>query len=48
MDSPGVDHEVVTSMAAVGSNIDVFTTGRVTPTGFPFVPVIKVNGNRRI
>jgi altronate dehydratase large subunit len=25
----------------------VFTTGRGTPTGFPFVPVVKVTGNSK-
>jgi len=45
MDAPGVDNEVVTSLVAGGANVVVFTTGRGTPAGFPFVPVIKVTGN---
>jgi altronate dehydratase large subunit len=47
MEAPGVDNEVVTSMVAGGANVVVFTTGRGTPTGFPFVPVIKVTGNSK-
>ena len=45
MDSPGHDGEVVTGMVGGGAQIVVFTTGRGTPTGFPFVPVVKVTGN---
>lgn len=45
MDSPGHDGEVVTAMVGGGAQIIAFTSGRGTPTGFPFVPVIKVTGN---
>ena len=45
MDSPGHDGEVVTSFVGGSAQIVVFTTGRGTPTGFPFVPVVKVTGN---
>ena len=45
MDSPGHDGEVVTGMVGGGAQVIVFTTGRGTPTGFPFVPVIKLIGN---
>lgn len=45
MDSPGHDGEVVTSFVGASAQIVVFTTGRGTPTGFPFAPVIKVTGN---
>jgi len=39
------DGEVVTGMVGCGAQIVTFTTGRGNPTGFPFVPVIKVTGN---
>ena len=44
MDSPSHDGEVVTAFVGGGAHIVVFTTGRGTPAGFPFVPVIKVTG----
>jgi altronate dehydratase large subunit len=47
MDSPGREPEILTGLAAAGANIIVFTTGRGAPQGFPFVPVIKVTGNKR-
>jgi altronate dehydratase large subunit len=46
MDSPGREPEILTGLAAAGANIIAFTTGRGAPQGFPFVPVIKITGNR--
>ena len=40
------DGEVVTGMIGCGAQIVAFTTGRGNPTGFPFVPVVKVTGNK--
>ncbi len=45
MDTPGSDIFSLTGMAAGGSQVMVFTTGRGTPAGFPVVPVIKVSSN---
>lgn len=45
MDTPGNDIEQLSGMAAGGSQICVFTTGRGTPTGSPIVPTIKVATN---
>lgn len=47
MDSPGREPELLTGMAAAGTTVIVFTTGRGAPQGFPFVPVIKVTGNEK-
>ncbi|MDX9871614.1 MAG: UxaA family hydrolase [Clostridia bacterium] len=46
MDSPGREPEILTGLAAAGSNVIVFSTGRGAPQGFPFVPVIKITGSR--
>lgn len=45
LDSPGHDGETITGEVGCGAQIVIFTTGRGTPTGFPFVPVVKVTGN---
>lgn len=45
MEYESQDGEVVTGMVGCGAQIVAFTTGRGTPTGFPFVPVIKITGN---
>jgi altronate dehydratase large subunit len=45
MDTPGSDIFSLTGMAAGGSQIMVFTTGRGTPAGFPISPVIKISSN---
>ncbi len=45
MDSPSHDGEVVTAFVGGGAHVVVFTTGRGTPAGFPFAPVLKVTGN---
>lgn len=42
MDGPGYDTESMTGLAAAGSHLMVFTTGRGNPIGYPIVPVIKV------
>ncbi len=42
----GMDSENLTCLAAAGANVMFFSTGRGTPIGFSFVPVIKVTGNR--
>ena len=46
MDSPGREPEILTGLAAAGCNLICFSTGRGAPQGFPFVPVIKITGNR--
>lgn len=48
MDGPGYDAESLPGLAAAGSQIIVFTTGRGTPLGFPICPVIKVASNGRL
>lgn len=47
MDSPGREPEILTGLASAGCNVIAFATGRGAPQGFPFVPVIKITGNRR-
>jgi len=46
IDGPGHDSKSLTALAAAGANVIFFSTGRGTPLGFPFVPVIKVTANR--
>ena len=45
MDTPGQDVESMTGMAAGGTQVILFSTGRGSPMGFPIVPVIKITGN---
>jgi altronate dehydratase large subunit len=45
MDTPGNDPASVTALAAAGSHLVVFTTGRGNPMGNALAPVIKVTGN---
>jgi len=45
MNTPGYDPVSLTGLAAGGSNVIVFTTGRGSAIGFPTVPVIKVATN---
>lgn len=47
-DGPGYDGDSMAGLAASGSQIMFFSTGRGTPAGFPIVPVVKVASNSRI
>lgn len=46
MDTAGFDVSSITSMAASGCQVIIFTTGLGTPTGLSMVPVIKVTANQ--
>lgn len=48
MDTPGYDVESVCALAAGGSQIVLFSTGKGSPTGSPIVPVIKIATNPRV
>jgi altronate dehydratase large subunit len=47
-DGPGYDGDSMAGLAASGSQLMFFSTGRGTPAGFPLLPVIKVASNTRI
>jgi altronate dehydratase large subunit len=47
VDSPGREPEILAALAAAGSQVILFSTGIGAPHGFPFVPVIKISGNRK-
>ncbi|MBW2148270.1 MAG: UxaA family hydrolase [Deltaproteobacteria bacterium] len=47
VDSPGREPEILAALAAAGCQIVLFSTGLGAPHGFPFVPVIKISGNRK-
>ena len=47
-DGPGYDGDSMAGLAASGSQLMFFSTGRGTPAGFPVLPVIKVASNTRI
>jgi altronate dehydratase large subunit len=47
VDSPGREPEILTALAAAGCQVILFSTGIGAPQGFPFVPVIKISGNRK-
>jgi altronate dehydratase large subunit len=48
MDGPGYDIESMTGLAAAGTQVMLFTTGRGNPIGYPIVPVIKIASNTRL
>lgn len=47
VDSPGREPEILAALAAAGCQIILFSTGLGAPQGFPFVPVVKISGNRK-
>jgi altronate dehydratase large subunit len=47
-DGPGYDGDSMAGLAASGSQLMFFSTGRGNPVGFPAMPVIKVASNTRI
>jgi altronate dehydratase large subunit len=46
VDSPGREPEILAALAAAGCQVMLFSTGIGAPQGFPFVPVLKISGNR--
>lgn len=46
VDSPGREPEILAALAAAGCQVILFSTGIGAPQGFPFVPVLKISGNR--
>jgi altronate dehydratase large subunit len=47
-DGPGYDGDSMAGLAASGSQLMFFSTGRGTPAGFPILPVIKVASNTAV
>ena len=47
-DGPGYDGDSLAGLAASGSQLMFFSTGRGTPAGCPAIPLIKVASNSRI
>ena len=47
VDSPGREPEILAALSAAGCQIILFSTGIGAPQGFPFVPVVKISGNRK-
>lgn len=47
VDSPGREPELLAALAAAGCQLILFSTGIGAPQGFPFVPVLKVSGNKK-
>jgi altronate dehydratase large subunit len=47
VDSPGREPEILAALAAAGCQVILFSTGIGAPQGFPFVPVLKISGNRK-
>jgi altronate dehydratase large subunit len=45
MDAPAPGVENVTALAAGGTHVIIFSTGKGNPSGHPIVPTIKVSGN---
>lgn len=45
MNTPGYDPASLAGLAAGGSNLIAFTTGRGSAIGFPTVPVLKISSN---
>ncbi|WP_319562631.1 UxaA family hydrolase [Marispirochaeta sp.] len=46
IDSPGREPELLAALGAAGCQLILFSTGIGAPQGFPFIPVIKVSGNK--
>jgi altronate dehydratase large subunit len=47
MDTPGYDIESMAGLAAAGTQVILFTTGRGSIAGCPAVPVVKIASNSR-